>query len=226
MSSASRRWVKVWHEILTDPEFQNLSLEQQARYYNLLVYVSAHGDKGIIEIPLPARYLCHLFQSANNDDLIVHLNELLPLGIIVVCDNAKISVTISGWSKYQVDSTSYERQKRFREGKSVTPKDKDKEEDKEKDKEKDKTLVVPVAKNRGNGKQPSLSDAEFIDTLKASSAYKGINIDRELSRMDMWLLTPKGKGRKKTRRFIVNWLNKIDVSIAEGSCDDKFVFQD
>lgn len=31
--------------------------------------------------------------------------------------------------------------------------------------------------------------------------------------MDAWLLTPKGKGRKKNHRFVLNWLNKIDVSI-------------
>ncbi len=55
-----------------------------------------------------------------------------------------------------------------------------------------------------------LSDDQFLDSLKSSPAYHGIDIDRELARMDAWLLTPKARGRKKTRQFIVNWLNRID----------------
>jgi len=53
-----------------------------------------------------------------------------------------------------------------------------------------------------------LSIEAFIATLKLNPAYKGINIDAELSKMDAWLLTKPG--RQKTRSFIVNWLNKID----------------
>lgn len=57
------------------------------------------------------------------------------------------------------------------------------------------------------------SNLSFIESLKKNPAYKDIDIDRELSKMDAWLLTPKGKGRKKNHRFVLNWLNKIDVSI-------------
>lgn len=53
--------------------------------------------------------------------------------------------------------------------------------------------------------------ADWIESIKKNSAYKGINIDRELGRMDAWLSTrPK---RKKTKRFILNWLNRIDVDV-------------
>lgn len=55
---------------------------------------------------------------------------------------------------------------------------------------------------------PSLKD--FLTALKSNPAYKGIDIDRELHMMDAWLLTPKGKGRKKTHAFILNWLNKAE----------------
>lgn len=63
-----------------------------------------------------------------------------------------------------------------------------------------------------------LTDEEFIKALKANPAYKGINIDIELSKMDAWFLTPKGKNRIKTRGFVVNWLNKIEKPIG-GSHD-------
>lgn len=67
-----------------------------------------------------------------------------------------------------------------------------------------------IEEKRRERKAPQITDADFIKTLKNNPAYKGIDIDRELGKMDAWLLTPKGKGRQKTRRFVVNWLNKID----------------
>lgn len=54
---------------------------------------------------------------------------------------------------------------------------------------------------------------DFISLLKENPAYKEIDIDRELAKMDAWLLTPKGRGRKKTHKFILNWLNKIDIPL-------------
>jgi hypothetical protein len=53
-----------------------------------------------------------------------------------------------------------------------------------------------------------LSDEEFVSKLKESPAYKHCDVDQELAKMDTWLLTKPG--RQKTRRFIVQWLNKID----------------
>lgn len=49
---------------------------------------------------------------------------------------------------------------------------------------------------------------EFINSLKTNSAYTHINLGAELAKMDAWLLTRPG--RKKTKRFVLNWLNKIE----------------
>jgi hypothetical protein len=55
------------------------------------------------------------------------------------------------------------------------------------------------------------TDDQWLNDLRKSEVYRGINVDRELGKMKMWLsLRP---GRKLTRRFIVNWLNKIDAPI-------------
>jgi hypothetical protein len=56
----------------------------------------------------------------------------------------------------------------------------------------------------------SPSNGDFLSKLKSNPAYSHIDINNELSKMDAWLLIPKNKGRKKTPRFIVNWLNKIE----------------
>lgn len=69
---------------------------------------------------------------------------------------------------------------------------------------------ISRSRREGAGALP-LSDEDFIKTLKTNPVYKGIDIDRELGKMDVWLL--EHKGRQKTRRFIINWLNKIDKPI-------------
>ena len=86
-----------------------------------------------------------------------------------------------------------------------------------KDKEKGKAKTGKPMENSLKTQEPLnavVSDSQFISLLKNNPAYMGkINIDTELCKMDAWLLTSKGKGRKKTRRFIVNWLNKIDTEV-------------
>ncbi len=139
MSTASRRWVKVWHEILIDHDFQDMPLEQQARWYNLLVFVSANGEKGNIEIDLTSRTISNLLQCQTHD-ILPHLMSLKNVEIKLLDDNAKISVTFKKWAKYQIDSTSYERVKKYRKTHSCNGNDnasKNKIKNKNKNKEKD-----------------------------------------------------------------------------------------
>lgn len=81
----------------------------------------------------------------------------------------------------------------------------------------DNDRVKDKAKDKDKKIKMVLTDTDFIASLKSSIAYKHINIDIELARMDAWLLAHKGK--QKTRRFIVNWLNRIEkgLPISEAS---------
>jgi hypothetical protein len=56
----------------------------------------------------------------------------------------------------------------------------------------------------------TLTDEEFYQALKSNPAYSHINFQVEDGKMDAWLLLPKNRHRKKTRQFILNWINKID----------------
>lgn len=53
------------------------------------------------------------------------------------------------------------------------------------------------------------------DSIKKelSSAYKNIDIDAELSKMVLWLNSPKGLRRKGNIGFITNWLNNASPSM-------------
>jgi len=54
---------------------------------------------------------------------------------------------------------------------------------------------------------------DFIEMLRENPAYKHIDIDQELCKMDAWLSAHPG--RKKTKRFVLNWLNKIEKPLPE-----------
>ena len=54
-----------------------------------------------------------------------------------------------------------------------------------------------------------LTDDEFLLSLKEKFTW--IDFDQVMVKMDAWLLAHPD--RKKTRRFIVNWLNKIEKPI-------------
>jgi hypothetical protein len=68
-------------------------------------------------------------------------------------------------------------------------------------------------KNVKNEKKISISPDEFLLKLKTNPAFSHIDIDNELHKMDAWLSIPKNKNRKKTPRFVLNWLNKIERPI-------------
>lgn len=66
-------------------------------------------------------------------------------------------------------------------------------------------------KNYDNEKRTKVSKdtrttEEFVEDLKR--IYDYIDIDMELKRIDAWLLNHPD--RKKTRRFVTNWLNRVE----------------
>lgn len=74
---------------------------------------------------------------------------------------------------------------------------------------------MEVAKNK-NQKKKELTDVEWLESLKGNTAYAHVNFPVELGKMDAWLSLKKNKHRKRTRRFVLNWLNKIEVAMAPG----------
>lgn len=58
---------------------------------------------------------------------------------------------------------------------------------------------------------------EWLNQLKNNPAYQHVNLAIELGKMDAWLAKPGNAKRKKTPSFILNWLNKIEAPITNGS---------
>ena len=101
-------------------------------------------------------------------------------------------------------------------------KERERKKEKEKERKKRKTpgkltenSKTPI--NKGD-KDPSLRTTttpldDFLTALKENPAYKGIDIDNELHKMNAWLLTPRGHGRKITHKFILTWLSKCEKDL-------------
>lgn len=51
-----------------------------------------------------------------------------------------------------------------------------------------------------------LTDEAYGESLRGNPAYRYLDLDVEVGKMDAWLLA--NPGRQKTRRFMVNWLNR------------------
>ncbi len=78
---------------------------------------------------------------------------------------------------------------------------------KEEEKKAGSTSSSPAGSFSGK-RRVQLSDEEFVAALRKNPAFKHLDLDCEFGKMDAWLLTPKGRSRSKTQKFVVSWLNK------------------
>ena len=197
----NKQWFKVWTSILTDPGFESMDWESIGRWLFLGAFTAQHGNNGILKVSkttLAKRLICNVSEIEN-------IIKKLPNIEYSNC-NDTVTLHFINWGKYQTTSSSYERVKRFRMKQRVTLScNGDKKREEKKRKEEKITQNTPD---------------NFLEKLKENPAYNGIDIDRELSKMDAWFLTPRGIGRKKTKKFIVNWLNKIDVALPTQEVSD------
>lgn len=59
-----------------------------------------------------------------------------------------------------------------------------------------------------NGHHRHLTDEQWLEELKKKPCYSHIDFNHEDGKMDVWF--SEHHGRKKTRKFMINWFNKID----------------
>lgn len=73
-------------------------------------------------------------------------------------------------------------------------------------------IILQITEEEEEKKPPAgpRTDEEFWQDLQQNPAYQHINFSVESGKMDAWLALPKNKWRKKTRAFVLNWLNKIE----------------
>jgi hypothetical protein len=65
-------------------------------------------------------------------------------------------------------------------------------------------------------KKSFLLDEEFWAEMRRH--YPNIDVEAESRKMDAWLLARPG--RKKTRQFVINWLNKVEPALAPAKVEE------
>lgn len=203
------RWFKLWCASINDPDLANLDIADFGRWAKFGAYLKEHGTEGSVSLTEPSKMICAMLQLPTLKDVVSCLQKVKNVAVSSETNShVSYSIKYENWHKYQGDFST-NRVKKFRAKKhgNETPK-KRREEKREEENKKRVEEDTPL----------------FISKLKENPAYKGIDIDKELARMDAWFLTPKGKGREKTKAFVVNWLNKIDVAIDTqgGKLADKY----
>jgi len=73
--------------------------------------------------------------------------------------------------------------------------------------------VVAVAPKNSTKKLP---DEEWLSEIRAN--YSHVNLDVELGKIDAWLSV--NPGRQKTRKFVLNWLNRIDAPLGKTEVEE------
>jgi hypothetical protein len=58
--------------------------------------------------------------------------------------------------------------------------------------------------------KPKLSDDDWLESMRSTQAYKHIDIDSELQKAQIWC---DANNRQRTRKFMVNWFNRIQAPI-------------
>jgi uncharacterized phage protein (TIGR02220 family) len=114
-----KRWFKVWSSIALDPTFLSLPVEVVGRWTLLGAWIAAHGEHGQITASLTA--IRHVLRIPENDNGVSAVKALPHVRVEEgQNDNDEFTVIMLNWSKYQEDSTVYERVKKWRNTKSVT----------------------------------------------------------------------------------------------------------
>jgi hypothetical protein len=75
-------------------------------------------------------------------------------------------------------------------------------------------IPIPNPKRGVVGGRLAEADAQWLAELRENPIYRHVDFDTELGKMDLWLALPKNKHRKKTREFILRWINKIEHGMA------------
>lgn len=81
------------------------------------------------------------------------------------------------------------------------------------------TTLKEVKKEKKYNKPSSLSDDEWMAQLKSNPSYKGIDIDIQRGRCQMWCVT---NNKTFSRRRLLNWLNRSEKPITPTSHITKF----
>ena len=210
------RWFKLWVSAPGDPSLQGLSPSLRWAWATLGCYTKLHGTNGQLVLngsnPVLAAEM-----GIDPDALLVTIRMLPHVRVEEGKPRHGLNtVTWDNWHKYQEDTTMAERQRRSRSKRR---------------REEKRSIGSSTTTQNSVREMPAsravLSDQKFLQALRTNPAYQRLDLDHELAKMDIWLQTPRGRGKKKTRGRIVAWLNRAleDLPLEQPGGEEPYGFE-
>jgi len=202
----------------TSETLAKISPHSERLFWRLLTYADDYGRFPARADVLRAQCFSVMLDAVRQKDVESWLSELFDSGLIYIYqgDDGKRYGEFVTWRKHQRVRAKYSKYpartsadtcQRMPANDAVSPK---------KPRE-----AVETEKHRREG-HVVLSDDQFLDTLRSNPAYQGLDLDREMGKLDAWLLTPRGAGKQKTRQRVVAWLNRADKPMAASAQADPY----
>ena len=201
-------YVRDW---LSDPQLKMASHESKGIWIDLLCYMWEAPDRGTLTGT--TQEYCRMI-GTTEPEFIRFIDEAKRLKFASVTEsNGKVTLENRRMMREEKDRKNNAlRQARFKSNakcngdsneKVTPPSSSSSSSSKKKERKKKEKTPVP------NG----TTSHDFLESLKGNPAYRHINFEIELAKMDAWLSKPGNARRKKTPTFILNWLNKIEAPV-------------
>lgn len=113
-----RPWLKLWKSAYTDSQLTRLSLDDQARWFRLLLFVGLNGEHGTVLLRGHERDALTLFWTTSQPrgthmlKRVTTILDRMP-GVTWSDEHDGLRITFTKWAKYQEDSSA-ERMRKHR----------------------------------------------------------------------------------------------------------------
>jgi hypothetical protein len=182
-------WIRLQRTLLDNYSFHRMSANARALLPMLWLLASENSDPKSGQIDLTFDEIAFRLRQ-NINDLKKAVNEMAHADFVELNHECNESVTKPYSNRIQ----------------TVTP---------ETETETETETDISLCRKKNLRHTPLNSSFDFfLASLKKSNAYPGLDIEREVAKMKNWLALPQNAKRKLTQRFVVNWLNRIDIGEA------------
>jgi len=109
--SDQRPWLKLWKSAYTDSQLTRLSLDDQARWFRLLLYVGLNGERGTVLLRGHERDALTLFWTTSQPrgtHMLKRVTKILDRmpGVTWADEHDGLRITFTKWAKYQEDTSA------------------------------------------------------------------------------------------------------------------------
>ncbi len=171
------RWFKFWISALRDPDLQNLSLENIARWAMFGAFLKEQGNGGCVVTGPPGKVLVDLFRVTEWSDVLEIIRALPNCTVRNGKDPVTVELSMRNWLKYQEDTTGAIRQKEWRARRSKKRREETRREDRDpgSDSLRESSDPPPTPQGESNGKDTVTVQSNAVGPVTGKKGKSGVS---------------------------------------------------